>query len=234
VALIVTGAIAAPGAWIVYVILLTVTLSTAVLSELGIGYVLRRAFLVLPFVLAALPVLFTQPGPALLGLGPFSLTVTGLERFLGIVLKSWISLQAAIVLVATTSMPDLLVALRALHLPRLLVTMIALMWRYLFLMVEEVQRLLRARLARSRVGEDGRRSGASVIWRAQVTGGMAGSLLVRSFERSDRVYAAMLARGYDGEIRLLPGPRPAAWNGWVLGMGLLFFMLVTLLGVIYA
>jgi len=112
VALIVTGALAAPGAWIVYVLLLTVTLSAAILSEVGVGYVLRRSLLVLPFMLAALPVLFTQPGAALLSWAQLSLTVAGLERFLGVVFKSWISLQAAIVLVATTPMPDLLLALR--------------------------------------------------------------------------------------------------------------------------
>ncbi len=234
IALIVTGALAAPGAWIVYVLLLTVTLSAAILSELGVGYVLRRSLLVLPFMLAALPVLFAQPGAALLSWAQLSLTVAGLERFLGVVFKSWISLQAAIVLVATTPMPDLLLALRALRLPGLLVSMTGLMWRYLFLMVEEVQRLLRARLARSSVAADGRRGGGTLIWRAQVAGGMVGGLLVRSFERSDRVYAAMLARGYDGEIRLLPRPPAAVWNVVVLVAGLLFFAFVTVLGVLYA
>ncbi|HJW84253.1 MAG TPA: CbiQ family ECF transporter T component, partial [Anaerolineae bacterium] len=40
----------------------------------------------------------------------------------------------------------------------------------------------------------------------RVTGGMAGSLFLRAFERGDRIYAAMAARGYDGEVRILPLP----------------------------
>jgi cobalt/nickel transport system permease protein len=35
---------------------------------------------------------------------------------------------------------------------------------------------------------------------------MAGNLLLRAFERSERIYAAMLSRGYDGEARALPLP----------------------------
>lgn len=233
-ALILTGALAASGAWIVYVLLMMVALSGAVLAELGIGFVLRRALLALPFVLAAVPVLFTQPGTALLSLPIGDVTLAGLERFGGIALKSWVSLQVAILLVSTTPMPELLLALQALRLPRLLVAMTGLMWRYLFLMMEEVERLLRARQARSSTIGDARHPGGTLVWRAQVTGGMAGSLLVRSFERSDRVYAAMLARGYDGEVRLLPRLPMPAWNIWVLAVGLLFCLFVSLLGILYA
>ena len=51
---------------------------------------------------------------------------------LSITLKSWLSVQAAILLAATTRLPDLLVALRAFRVPRLLVAVIGLMWRYMF------------------------------------------------------------------------------------------------------
>ena len=80
-----------------------------VLSELGVGYVLKRALLAFPFVLAALPVIFTVPGPSIFSLpiGPWTLTASqpGLERFISIALKSWISVQAAIVLATTTPFP---------------------------------------------------------------------------------------------------------------------------------
>ncbi|MFN8419569.1 MAG: energy-coupling factor transporter transmembrane component T [Anaerolineae bacterium] len=46
-----------------------------------------------------------------------------------------------------------------------------------------------------------RRSGGSLRWRAQVAGGMIGNLFLRSYERSERVYAAMLSRGYQGQVR---------------------------------
>ena len=145
------------GAWPVYILLFALILSVEVLSELGVAYVLKRAALALPFVLAALPVIFTTPGAALfsLSLGPWTLTASlpGLERFISIALKSWISVQAAIVLAATTPFPDLLVAMRAVRIPRLLVAIFGLMWRYLFVLVDEALRLLRARAARSGVSD---------------------------------------------------------------------------------
>ena len=180
VAFILTSALTPLGAWPVYVLLLALVLSAELLSDLGIAFYLKRALLALPFVLAALPVLFTTRGESLLSL-PLGLTVTpeGLKRFLSISLKSWISIQAAILLASTTLFPDILMAMRALRLPRLLVAIIGLMWRYLFVIVDEVLRLLRARTSRS--GETrppGHRSGGALLWRARVTGGMAGSLLL--------------------------------------------------------
>jgi len=173
-----------------------------------------------------------MPGPALfsLSLGPVTLhaSLLGLSRFVSIALKSWLSVQAAIVLAASTSFPDLLVALRALHVPRLMVAIFGLMWRYLFVFVDEAGRLLRARLARSGVGPDpDAKAGGSLAWRAQVTGGMAGSLLLRAFERSDRIYMAMVSRGYDGEARSLPLPhiRPTQWAVLAAGVGVLIVLL---------
>jgi cobalt/nickel transport system permease protein len=208
VAFILTSGLTPMGAWPVYILLLALAFSAELLSDLGIGFYLKRALLALPFILAALPVLFTTHSNVLINL-PFGLVLTaaGLERFLSISAKSWISVQAAILLASTTSFPDILLGLRALGLPRLMVAVIGLMWRYLFVIVDEVLRLIRARASRSGdTGQPGRRLGGSVFWRARITGGMAGSLLLRSLERSDRIYNAMLARGYDGEVRSLPHP----------------------------
>jgi cobalt/nickel transport system permease protein len=210
-AFIVATALMPTGAWPVYVLLLSATLSVAVLSELRLSFLLKRSALALPFALAAVTVIFTTPGAAWFqaSLGPWLITATGpgVVRFLSIVIKSWLSVQAAILLSATTSFPDLLVAMRAVHIPRLLVAIFAMMWRYLFVLSDEALRLMRARDARS--ASDGaidgahRRSGGSLAWRGKVTGGMAGSLFVRSLERGERIHAAMTARGYDGEVRTL-------------------------------
>lgn len=236
-AFILAAALAPPGAWPIYILLFALVLAAEILSELGVGYVLRRAALALPFVLAAAPVIFTTSDDPwlLLPLGPWTLTATaaGVERFVSIALKSWLSAQAAIVLAASTSFPDLLLALRALHVPRLLVAIFGLMWRYLFVLVDEALRLIRARTARSGVRDTASRSGGALAWRARVTGGMAGSLFLRAFERSDRIYAAMAARGYDGEVRAFPLPPLAPAARLVLGAGLVLLALLTLLGVFW-
>lgn len=224
-AFIFTTALMPMGVWPVYVLLFSIVLSVELLSELGVGYVLKRASLVLPFVLAALPVLATTRGAPILTVpaGSWTLTVTleGAERFAGIAVKSWLSVQTAIILASSTPFPDLLVAMRAVGIPRLLVAIVGLAWRYLFVMADEALRLMRARDARSGYSaQPGTRAGGSIAWRARVTGGMAGNLFLRSFERADRIYAAMLSRGYDGEARALPSP-PVTPEQWlIVGMGL--------------
>lgn len=236
-AFILATALTRPGAWPIYILLLALALSAAVLSELGVGYVLKRASLALPFVLAALPLLITSDGLPLmiLPLGPWVLTITGegLTRFGSIAAKSWISVQMAIILAASTPFPELLVAMRAVRIPRLLVAIVGMMWRYLFVLADEVLRLMRARDARSaHPPEPVGKVGGSLPWRARVTGGMAGSLLLRSFDRADRIYAAMAARGYDGEVRTLPGLPLSRAEWFVLIAGLLTLSLLSLLGMV--
>ena len=241
-AFIVTTALTPPGAWPVYIVLCALALATGLLSELGVGYVLARALLALPFALAALPVLFTTAGAPLLSLpAPLALTLTveGVARFAGIALKSWLSVQMAVILVGSTPFPDLLLAMRALKIPRLLAAIVGLMWRYLFVLADEALRLLRARESRSarprsadtRDGR-GRRVGGSLAWRARVAGGMVGNLFLRAFDRADRIYAAMLARGYDGEVRALPRPPLRAGQWAVLGVGLATLALLALAGLL--
>jgi cobalt/nickel transport system permease protein len=233
-AFILSAALTPLGAWPVYILLLALILSVTVLSDLGVVYVLKRAVLAFPFVLAALPVIFTTPGAEIFSLtfGPWTLTASlpGMERFLSIAFKSWVSVQAAIVLAASTPFPDLLVAMRAVRVPRMLVAIFGLMWRYLFVLVDEVLRLLRARAARSGVSGDPKlKAGGNFTWRARVAGGMAGSLFLRAIERSDRIYMAMVSRGYDGEVRAmpLPGLKPLHWIVLTCGIGILAFLVTT-------
>jgi cobalt/nickel transport system permease protein len=216
-AFIVSLSLSPHGAWPAYVLFFSLSLSLALASRLGLAVVFKRSLLALPFALAALPLIFTGPPPRYplewLPMVPLLYSPTGMERFLSIAVKSWISVQAAILLSATTRFPDLLAALRQLGVPRLLVAVTGLMWRYLFVMFEEVTRLLRARTSRSTNSIPGKKAGGSLRWRAKVAGGMAGSLFLRSLERSDRIYAAMLARGYTGEPAVI-GSKPMTRHDW--------------------
>ena len=143
--------------------------------------------------------------------------------------KSWVSLQVAIVFSAATPFPDMLLAMRAVKIPRLLVSLFGLMWRYMFVMVDEAIRLMRARAARSgAVDRPGVKSGGSIVWRAKVTGGMAGNLFIRSIDRGERIYDAMAARGYDGEVRAFPLP-PISSTSWMVLLGGLALLIALLL-----
>ncbi len=238
VGFILTATLLPAGAWGSYILLGAAAWTGAYLSGLGIRTVLRRSMLALPFVLAALPVIFTAPGPPWLTfpLGPWRVFVRaeGVIRFLSVLLKSWLSLQAAVILVGTTSFPDLLAAMRAMGVPRFLVMTFGLMWRYLFLLVDEALRMLRAREARSVSPEaPGRRAGGTLAWRAQVTGQMVGTLFLRTLERGERIYLAMVARGYDGEVRMLSMPSLAHRDLVLLTGGGLFLLGVLLMGWVF-
>jgi cobalt/nickel transport system permease protein len=205
---IVATALTPDGAWLAYGLLAALLLGVVVASRLGVGFVLRRSLVALPFALAAATAVFSTPGQSLLMMrvfgGELSVTDTGVLRFVGILIKSWLSVQMAVVLTASTHFPALLRAMRSLRVPRVLVAVAGFAYRYIFVIGDEALRMTRARAARSgtRSGE----GGGSIFWRARVTGGMAGSLFLRSIERSERIYDAMVARGYDGEVRLLRAP----------------------------
>ena len=197
-----------PGKWPAFGIMLALVWVAAALSGVGPVRVFLRSLVALPFILIALPTVFTKAGDPLfeLSLGLFALTgtVEGLEFFSSVLIKSWASVTAAVVLTATTPAIRLLAALRTLRIPQLLVVVVMLMYRYLFVLVDEAQRMLRSRAARS--ASVGRGSGGSVVWRARSAGGMAGSLFIRTMDRTERIYMAMLARGYDGTIRMRETP----------------------------
>jgi cobalt/nickel transport system permease protein len=198
----------------------TVSLAFALTEGLLVGWMrvnglhpaapMRRAGLVLPFTLAAGTLLFTTPGHSL---GALPVTDAGLLRFLTIVLKAWLSAQAALTLTLTTPFLDLMAALHSLGIPRVFIVIIQLTYRYIDVLGDEARRLMRARASRS--ASCGGRAGGSLLWRAQVTGYMVGSLFLRSYERAERIQQAMAARGYRGEVMAVLLPplegREAMW-----------------------
>jgi len=186
-------------------------MAVAQVSSVGATRVIRGSFIALPFALAAVPLIFTKKGDPLgtVDLWLFELTASGegLRLVATIMLKSWISVQAATLLVFTTPFHDLVHGLERLRLPRLMVAVVSLMYRYLAVLTDEATRMMRARAARSATVEGGKRP--STMWRAKVVGHMVGALFIRSYERSERIYTAMQARGYSGQL-LHHGVRPMA------------------------
>lgn len=229
IALVVCAALLPVGAWLALLALTALIWAGIVASGVGLATILRRSLLALPFLLVVVTVIFSVPGRpiARLPLGFVTLTATdaGLLRFFTIVWKSWISMQTALLLTATTHFLDVLRALQALRIPKIIVALMSFMYRYLFILVEEAQRLLRARECRSAAPSGS--GGGSLLWRAQVTGRLVGTLVLRSFERSERIYVAMLSRGYDGELRALRA-QALDWRDLRLGIGVGAILLIIL------
>lgn len=147
---------------------------------------LVRALLVpLPFVLlAALPALVVEPGPAGRGIA-----ASILVRFL-------VTATPALLLAAVWGLPALGWAMGRLGAPDVLVTQILVLWRYLFVLGEEAVRMDRSRAMRS-FGGRGRELG--------LAGPFLGTLLLRSQDRAERIDRALRARAFTGRF---PALRP--------------------------
>ena len=227
-----------PGTWRSFALFAALAIGAVLVAQVPLIEGLKHSAVALPFAgMVAISLPFTQAGEVVWSWQPFgfaqggpfgfaqggpfgfaqgkllgftlSITDAGLVLFATVVIKAWLSVMVSGLLVATTPFPDLLRAMRALRVPAVLTATISFMYRYLFVLVDEAMRLQTARAARS-VG-----TGHTVWWRARVLGGMIGSLFIRSYERSERIYAAMLARGFGGEVLTLTRLTWQARDTWV-------------------
>ena len=116
VLIILTAVLLPDHAWLSFGMLLVFLLFAARLTGLGWTYTIRRSYVALPFVLAALPLIFLTPGPVVWNLPVvgWQLTSTGLARVAAILTRTWLAVQAGVLLSATTAAADLLWGLQAL------------------------------------------------------------------------------------------------------------------------
>jgi cobalt/nickel transport system permease protein len=102
--------------------------------------------------------------------------------------------STALLLIAITSFPGICEALARLKVPRIFVVQLLFLYRYIFVLLEEAMKMLRAREARS-FGKKGKEIKTYIS--------LLSVLLLRSVERAERIHQAMLSRGFQGEIRVL-------------------------------
>lgn len=177
------------------------------LGRLPFRRVITRLVVILPFLSFAVLVPFIAGGDRI-DVAGLSLSVEGLWAAWNVASKATIGTTASLVLASTTPVPDLLVGLGRLRLPTALVSIIAFMFRYLDLVIDQLTRTRQAMTAR---GHDPR-----WLWQARPLAMASGALFVRTYERGERVHGAMLARGWTGTM---PGldhdtAQPATWSTW--------------------
>jgi cobalt/nickel transport system permease protein len=181
------------------------------LSRLPAGFVLRRSLVIVPFVLLVAIFLpfFQQAGGGSYNLGGLKVSESGLLVLWNVTAKSLVGVFSLIILVSTTSFPELMSGLERLHVPRIFTLVASFMYRYTFLFVEEFQRMRRAMTARNYRGR----------WftDAPVLGHLLSSLFLRSYARGERVYVAMLSRGYEGVFHLAAPPAFRRVDAFFLG-----------------
>lgn len=117
----------------------------------------------------------------------------GWISFLAIIIKFMLTVSTALLLVAVTSFPGLCESLERLKLPRPFVIQLLFLYRYLFVLLEETLRMIRAKETRS-FGKKGKDIKIFIKF--------ISVLLIRTLERAERIYQAMLSRGFKGEIKM--------------------------------
>ncbi|MBN1230700.1 MAG: cobalt ECF transporter T component CbiQ [Anaerolineales bacterium] len=190
------------GSWLSFTIIWGFIIIIIGASKTSFGFVMKRSLIIFPFLLAGLAILFTQDGTPMVSFNLWGnnlfITNEGLVKYISLVIRSWLSIQAAILLTATTDFPEIGHGLLHLHVPDVLVAVILFMYRYLDVLVDEISRLIRGRNSRS--AQIGDKKNRNIFWHTKVAGNMVGQLFVRSIERSERIYQAMSARGYQGAL----------------------------------
>jgi len=189
-----------PAMWPVFAIYFVIIASLIIFSRVPVLYVFKRSLVIIPFVLLiAIFIPFFKHGEAVgsynLWIWKVSVSYHGLQVLVTILIKSWLSILSLILLTSTTKITDLLRGLEQLRLPGVMVMVLSFMYRYIFILVDEVMRMKQAR--------DSRNFGGGRLRQLKTIGNMAGTLFIRSYERGERVYDAMLSRGFDGQSRTL-------------------------------
>jgi cobalt/nickel transport system permease protein len=172
--LIISAVILPRGYWLGYIVIGSIIVLSALLSRLPYLKILKRLILLEPFVIVISILSLFQPD--------------GDTVFLSLVTKGSLSLCVMILLIATTRFTDIITVLWKARVPAMLVTTISLMYRYLFLIVSEADRMSRARAGRTFTRS------RFFLWRNFAE--IVGYLFVRTAGRAERIYAAMCARGW--------------------------------------
>ena len=217
------------------------TLILALLSRIGAAYFMKRVWLVLPLFVGLIAVpatlnIFT-PGEMAVPvfsvgreyrLGPYfipreiGMTHQGISAALLLVGRVATSMSLVVLLPLTTSWADLLKAVRSLGVPQIYVQTLGMALRYLFLLSQIIREVHIAKKSRTIRPQKTR---AEQRWIAS----QVGALFQRSMQLSAEVHRAMMARGYQGEVRILSvfriRKRDYLWMAFCTGLsGLLIYL----------
>jgi cobalt ECF transporter T component CbiQ len=193
--------------------LLVLALSLAAITGRGAFPILFRAWLagVALTGIAAAGALVLTPGEPIAQL-PFGLAITrqGSLAFSFLLGRVLTATTLSLVLVLSTRWAELLRALRMVGMPAILIAIIAMTYRYLFVLLEIAAELFDGRRSR-RVGSLPARV------ERRLAGATAGALLTRTLVLTEDVHQAMQSRGFRGDVHVLDQPRMGVRDWAALG-----------------
>ena len=167
------------------------------LSKIPVGFIFRQSLVIIPFVLmVAIFIPFFKEGKVAgaYSFGTLKLTVTysGLVVFWNVLVKAYLGIICMIVFMASIKFSVLLKALEKLKFPKLFIMILSFMYRYIFVIADELMKMKQAKEARS--------TGGPKWFHIKTLANMIGTLFIRSYERAELVYMAMRSRGFNGSI----------------------------------
>lgn len=171
------------------------------LARISFSVFIKRYLIILPFLLVIIALLpFSKEGNIifLLHLKFLTLRITdaGLETFSYVFIKSFFSLCSLIILSTTTSFSDIIKALKVLKIPLIIIIMLSFMYRYLYLMIDELKKM--------KMAVDARNFGRNRAGVLKALAGCIGVFFLRAYERSEGVYHAMISRNFKKSSFLNP------------------------------
>lgn len=168
------------------------------LGEIPLKPLLSRLAIALPFCIfaGAANIIFDQE--TMLTFLGFNISY-GLISLISITLKAGLTVMAVLILIATTKMPVISRQLIRLKVPTIFVLLISMIYRYISVALEETINMYIAYSLRSPHSK-----GIKI----KDMGSFVGQLLLRSFDRGERVYFAMKCRGFSGDYNYMPTPKP--------------------------
>jgi len=186
-----------PTSFLLFSLLALALIGIALSAKLPLGHLAKKVLVILPFLfVVAISIPFMKKdgigGGYNLGFGGLSVSQSGLWILWNVVIKSSLGVFSIILLSSTTAFPQLIKGMERLGSPKIFTILASFMYRYSFILIDEMQRMKRAR--------DSRCFGGRWFWQSRVIGHMVGTLFLRSFHRGERVYLAMLSRGYHGTM----------------------------------
>ena len=184
-------------------------LALVALGRIPLGIIFRKIIVAAPFALVIgifNPFFDRQP---VLFIGSLAIS-GGWLSFASIMLRFVLTVSAALTLVACTGMYRLCAGLERIGLPQVFVVQLLLLYRYLFVITDEGARMMRSLELRS--------AGPGSL-RLRVYGSLTGLLLLRSMARAERVYRAMVSRGFSGEIIVMRRQASLQRTDWMFLIG---------------
>jgi cobalt/nickel transport system permease protein len=195
--------------------------SVLVGAGIPLPFVFRRILIVSPFVLIlALTCPFYDRQPETVAVGPYLFSISGgWLRCFAILGKFAVTMLTLFALVCTTRFADLLAGLGKMRCPEILVVQLGMLYRYLFVLVDRVHHILRARNTRKLRNLGFRQETA-------VAAAMTGALFIGSIETSQKIQTAMQARGFCGQFHSLRMMKMVLRDGYFITGVIVFIVLV--------